>query len=480
MENNQVKLKRVLGFAASYGAAVGLVVSGTAMFSVGSVAAISANATFITAAIALIPMMCTAFAYGELASMLPGGGMIHEYTAPALGKFWGTFALLAGYIVLIATDGASQLVIAGDALESMIGFSGAATSIIIICLVLLVNIFGVEFYGRAEASITIIMMVIYLILACCGFLGIGESTAGATVVESQTGLLPEGGWPTVFGAVGTAIWFFIGFEFACPMAEENKKPYRNIPLGLILGLITIYAIDIIFVTAVVKYTPLADIANSTIPHVEGATAMLGWLGGTIMSCLTILASFTTCNAYCAALPRMLYGMAKDGMVPKVFAKLHPKYRVPMHGLIATFLLIFLTLVYMLFQGGGSDLVTMMINMACVIWLVAYIIAMSDVLVLRKRYPDYPRLWKAPAAWITMPIGIIGALYAIYTMSYVVLYSVIIMVVVAAYNIIWAKAHNKPINEVVPLAEKAQGVRDRSEYLAIWDEAVVEWIAKQEK
>ena len=53
----RVKLKRVLGFPSSYGAAVGLVVSGTAMFSVGNVGAISGNATFISAAIALIPMM---------------------------------------------------------------------------------------------------------------------------------------------------------------------------------------------------------------------------------------------------------------------------------------------------------------------------------------------------------------------------------------------------------------------------------------
>ena len=58
--DEHTKLKRVLGFPASYGAAVGLVISGTAMFSVGNVGALSGNATFISAAIALIPMMATA------------------------------------------------------------------------------------------------------------------------------------------------------------------------------------------------------------------------------------------------------------------------------------------------------------------------------------------------------------------------------------------------------------------------------------
>ena len=74
MSNEHTKLKRALGFSASYGAAVGLVVSGTAMFSVSSVAASAGHATFISAAIGMIPMMVAAFAFGELTAMIPGGG----------------------------------------------------------------------------------------------------------------------------------------------------------------------------------------------------------------------------------------------------------------------------------------------------------------------------------------------------------------------------------------------------------------------
>lgn len=71
MSNEHTKLKRALGFSASYGAAVGLVVSGTAMFSVSSVAASAGHATFISAAIGMIPMMVAAFAFGELTAMIP-------------------------------------------------------------------------------------------------------------------------------------------------------------------------------------------------------------------------------------------------------------------------------------------------------------------------------------------------------------------------------------------------------------------------
>jgi len=473
-----VKLKRVLGFPSSYGAAVGLVVSGTAMFSVGNVGAISGNATFIAAAIALIPMMSTAFAFGELTAMVPGGGMISDYTAPALGRFWATFSLLTGYVVLIACDGGTQLVMGGLAFEQMIGVPQPIVSLALIAIIVAVNVFGVEFYGRSEAGVTITMMIVYFALAILGTAGLGESLGVATVVPENAGLLPEGGWPTVFGSVGTAIWFFIGYEFACPMAEENKKPYKNIPYALIIGLLTIYLVDIIFVAGAVRYTQLDVMMNSAVPHVDAATAVLGYWGGIVMGAITIGASFTTGNAYVSALPRMLYGMARERLVPSIFARIHPKYRVPMHGIVFTVFLISLTTIYISILGGSSEIILTFINTACVTWLIAYIIAMIDVLVLRKRYPDYPRLWQTPFAWVTLPIGMLGAAYAIYTLSYVFLYAIVLMVVISAYAIIWNKAHGLPVNNIVPLENLVKDVRERSEYLAVWDEAVEEWLNKR--
>lgn len=471
------KLKRVLGFNAAYGAAVGLVVSGTAMFSVGSVAGVSGNATFISSAIALIPMMAAAFAFGELTAMIPGGGMIGDYTSPALGKFFSTFAVLTGYVMLIACDGGTQLVMGGLSFEQVAGIPQVVVSITLLVLVLLVNIFDVGLYGKVEGIVTIIMMLIYVIMAVFGALGGGAAFGGAQEVVN-TSLLPEGGWGTVFGTVGSAIWFFIGFEFACPMAEENKKPYKYIPYGLILGLLSIYLVDNIFVLGAVKYTDMAVLSTSSVPQTEAAVAMLGPIGGIVMSTLTVLASFTTANAYCAGLPRMLYGLAREKAIPAVFGKVHPKYKVPMAGIWATVALILLTTVYISVVGGTSDIISMFINVACVTWLVTYCIAMIDVLVLRKRYPDFPRLWKAPVAWVAMPIGMLGALYAIYTLAYVVPAACIVMAVVAIYIIVWNKVHNMPINEVVPIEQMVKQVRDRSEYLAIWDEAVVEWMDKR--
>lgn len=111
------------------------------------------------------------------------------------------------------------------------------------------------------------------------------------------------------------------------------------------------------------------------------------------------------------------------------------------------------------------------------WMISYAIAMIDVLVLRRRYPDYPRLWKAPAAKIVFPLGLIGVAYAIWTLSDYLPAAVISMVVVVAFIVFWTKLKGIDMWEKMPLAEMAQSIRDSSERLPEWDEAVVEWIAK---
>lgn len=471
---SKTKLKRTLGFAPAFGAAVGLVVSGTAMFSVGNLAGTTGYATFIVAAIALLPMMAAAFAFGELAAMLPGGGMISDYTLPALGRFWAMFALLSGYVLLIACDGGTQIMMGGASVESITGIPQIIVACLLFAVVIVINVIGVSVYGAVESWLTVIMVVVFALLGVLGIFNVGE-LFGATPLEKEPSLLPEGGWPVVLSSVGAAIWFFIGFEFACPMAEENKKPYRNIPYALILGLITIFAVDSIFAAAATKYTDPTLLSESAVPQIEAAYAMMGEIGAITMTVLTILASFTTANAYCAALPRMLFGMAREGLMPRIFLKLSPRFRTPIFGIAFTAILMFITIVYISIEGTNANTVTSLISVACITWMISYAIAMIDVLILRRRYPHFPRLWKAPAAWIILPLGIIGVIYAIWTLSDYILAALIAMIVVAIYVLVWLKY--KKINpwERASLSQTVVDIRNTSEYLPEWDEAVGDWL-----
>lgn len=473
MEQNNTKLKRVLGFGATYGAAMGLVVSGTAMFSVTQVAGQASHAVWITGLIGLIPIICAALAFSELSAMLPGGGMISDYTSPALGRFWGTLAVLGTYVLLAAADGSTQMAMSGYSLQDVTGIPAIITSLVFLVLCLFINLFDVGVYGKFAGALPIGMMIAYMVLAICGALGVGESMGIATPVGST--FLPSTGWAGVFGAVGSSIWWYIGFENCCPMAEETKEPYKVIPKALFAALITIYLIDIVFSYAALKYTDINVLLTSGVSHIDGSRAMMGTIGAVIMSTITILASFTTANSQLAALPRMFYGLARQGQLPKAFGYVHPKYRVPIYGTITCFLLMFVCTIYICAQGGTAEIMNMFINIVCVAWLGCYILAMVDVLVLRKRYPDFPRLFKVPAPKVTFTIGIIGSIYAIYTISDYILFTLAWLAVVVIFIIVWNKAHKKPINEVTKLEDAVIMIRERTEYLPVWDEAVVDWL-----
>ena len=470
---NETKLKRVLGFGATYGAAMGLVVSGTAMFSVTQVAGQASHAVWITALLGLIPIFGAALAFSELSAMLPGGGMISDYTNPALGRFWGTLAVLGTYVLLAAADGSTQMAMSGYSLEEITGIPAIVTSLVFLVACLLINIFDVGVYGKVAGVLPIGMMAAYAILAVLGAAGVGEGMGLATPVNN--GFLPEGGWVPVLGAVGSSIWWYIGFENCCPMAEETKEPYKVIPRALFASLITIYLIDIVFSYASLKYTDINVLLTSGISHIEGSKAMMGSVGAAVMSAITILASFTTANSQLAALPRMFYGLARQGQLPKAFGHIHPKYRAPIWGTIICFLLMFVCTIYICAQGGTADLMNMFINIVCVAWLGCYILAMVDVLILRKKYPDFPRLFKVPAPKITFTIGIAGSLYAIYTISNYILITLAWLAVVVVFIVIWNKAHQRPINEVSKLEDAVIMIRERTEYLPVWDEAVEEWL-----
>lgn len=109
----EIKLKRTLGFWAAYSASVGLVVSGTAMVVLGNGYGVGGPAFSIVAFISLLIILCVALSYSELAAMIPGAGMIGEYTISALGKLPALFAVLAGYIVLVGTDGGANMIVGG-------------------------------------------------------------------------------------------------------------------------------------------------------------------------------------------------------------------------------------------------------------------------------------------------------------------------------------------------------------------------------
>jgi amino acid transporter len=151
------------------------------------------------------------------------------------------------------------------------------------------------------------------------------------------------------------------------------------------------------------------ILSSNIPHWLLLESLFGKAGGILMAVLAITATSTSLNTVMAVVPRILYGMAHHKQIPAVFMKLHSKYKTPWIGIL--FFSFSIILVGAIFRGAQNFVIFLLISSATG-WLITYIIAHINVMVLRKKYPDYKRPFKSPFYPWPQIIGIAGMVYAL--------------------------------------------------------------------
>ncbi len=428
-KQTQVTLKRALGFWQSFGVAVGLVVAATTMVSLTNSFGNVGPAFIIPAGIAGVAVIFIVMSYAELATAIPGAGMIADYTMPAMGRSMSIFGVLTGYIVLISAGGACESIISGMCAEYVWGFPVKPFAFGMLLLFLLVNFLGVEFLGKFQIVLTIGMMAVLFTMGLGGLLQIGTDAQQTSVVFNPYG------WSTVASAMLGGIWLYIGIEYVCPMTEEIVRPEKNIPRAMIWGVIAIFICDMIFGMAVVKYVPLADIAGSDVPQLVGAEAIYGTSGVVLLAIASIFAGASSADSHMAAVPRMLYGLARDGMLPGFIAYLHPRFRTPW---IAIFIA-FACLSTPLFVNVDISVIINYVSIACVAWLVSYIMVQVDLIIIRMKYPKLHRPFKSPMYPVPQIIGILTCVYTIVTSgSAAIIGAGYFMIAFMLYSILWVK------------------------------------------
>jgi len=208
------------------------------------------------------------------------------------------------------------------------------------------------------------------------------------------------GWSGILTGASMIFFAYIGFDAVSTAAEETKNPQRDIPIGII-GSLAICTILYILVTAVITgIVPLnqidkeaAVVSTMQLMKIPGAAELvsIGAIAG-LSSVLLVLQMGGT---------RIFYSIARDGLLPDVLSKIHPKYQTP-H--ICTVLVgLFVAL------GGGLLPINLLAEMCNIGTLGAFLVVCLGVGILRFTDPKRPRPFKAPLG-LTMPIlGIIGCL-----------------------------------------------------------------------
>jgi len=392
-------LKRgVLGFPSLLASAVGLVVASSTLVMLGQGMGIAGYGFIMATMIALVLMIFQAFTFSELALMMPRAGSVSSYTEIAMGHFPAIMSVLSGYVLVQCLAGAGELAIAGIILNKILFPSVPATTIAIIVLLTLtaLNMLGVDIFAAFQVGFTAVMIFTLLLLGFAGFFGRGS--------PNVHNVSPGMGVMNVMSLVSLGIWLVIGAEFTTSLVEEAKNPKKHLPLAMICGLLIIAFCQLFYGLSSMKYSPLDKLAASPIPHVDLAEAILGRAGLYWVALASFCATASTINTVMAAVPRMLYGMAHAGQVPAIFKWLHPRFKTPWAGIIFMAIVPFA----MLASGIATvDAIVTLVVASAFCWIVTYIISHIDLIILRSKYSDLPRPFRAPLYPVPQILGIAG-------------------------------------------------------------------------
>jgi APA family basic amino acid/polyamine antiporter len=379
--------------------------------------------------------------YAEFASMIPIAGSAYTYSYATMGEF---IAWIIGWdLVLEYALGAATVAIGwsqylNKLLEKSFGWtvpyqwchSPFETSdagvhgimnlpaIFILLLLTILLIRGIEGSAIVNNIIVIAKVAIVILIIILGWQFINPANhtpftipADAGTVTMHNGVVIDysnfwfHGIPGVLRGAGVVFFAFIGFDAVSTAAQETVNPKRNMPIGILVSLAICTVLYILFsfvLTGIAPYTDFlkeggeASVAYAIDKYMIG----YGWLSTFVT--VAILAGFSSVIlVMLMGQTRVFYSMSNDGLVPKVFSTLHPKYRTPYRSQAMFFVFV------SLFAAFIPDSVVG--DMTSIGTLFAFVLVCLGVIVMRKTNPELPRAFKTP--WVPV-VPLVGTAFCL--------------------------------------------------------------------
>jgi APA family basic amino acid/polyamine antiporter len=431
-EKKEHQLKRVLGPIELISLGIGAVVGAGIFAVIGSAAAGGAHhpgagpALVISILITAIGCGFCALCYAEFAALVPISGSAYTYSAATLGELiawiigwdliieyamgnvavavsWSGYfcELLKGFgiefPVWLRTDLTTALKTPGflDAAPHVAGIPIAFNlpAVLIVALVTWVLVIGVKESSRFNDAMVILKVAILLFFIVVG--------AFYVKPENWTPFAPAG-WAGIGSGAALIFFAYIGFDAVSTAAEECRNPQKDMPIGLLgsLGICSVlYIATALVLTGIV---PLSQIQGSSEPLAK-AFSLLGmnWAAG-VVAFGAVIATTAVLLVFQYGQPRIFFSMARDGLLPPSFARIHPKYRTPHITTIWTGVV-----VAVLAAVANLDVFVELTNIGT---LFAFVLVCAGVLVLRRNDPNRPRPFRTPLVPFVPLAGIVICLY----------------------------------------------------------------------
>lgn len=461
-----------LGLGTVVSISVGLVVATSCLVSLGTGAG-TLGITFVLAmVIAMMLNMTTVASLSELNAIMPNTtGGLAQYSLAALGPFPTIISMVGGYLICNTLSCGVEASIFSFSVTSLVGdaISSLAYTGIMVALVLVANLFGVDLFAKIQNIVAALLIGSLVIMGLIGAFGMGTGT------EIEQPLVLNSNINNIISMTAVAFWLFIGAEYAIPVSKDVKNAKRNVPLGMMLGLLVVCIMQTIMIFGFHNYTPWAELKDSAAPHLLYGYYLLGDFGKIWMVLVGALAVISTQNSTVNSLASICQGMAKMNMLPHIFAKTN-KHGMPWFGQVFVSVSIF---IFAALSNNSADAINFLILAGSVFWMISYILAHIDVLVFRKRLPKVPRSFKVPGGPVIPIIGIVGTTLMVLGISSdpvermkIWLLTGVTFVVLGIYAFFWIKYRMKmKVFKSVPI-EKVMAMDNNLYYierkrLGIW-------------
>jgi APA family basic amino acid/polyamine antiporter len=419
-------LKKTLGPWSLIALGIGAVI-GAGLFSITGGAAATNAGPAITISFVVAGLGC-AFAglcYAEFSSMIPIAGSAYTYSYATMGEFIAWIIgwdLVLEYAVGAATVSISWSRYFGRFMEGlgvhlpaeMMGgpWDGGWVNIPAVFIVVLMSLLllrGTSGSAKVNAVIVGLKVTVVLIFIILGWGYINNSNY-EPYIPDNTGNFGEFGFSGIIRAAAIVFFAYIGFDAVSTAAQEAKNPKRDMPIGILGSLAICTILYILFahvMTGVTNYTSfrgkdgIAPVAVA-IEHMGKADASgvvhadYPWLNRAII--VAILAGYASVIlVMLLGQSRVFFSMSKDGLIPRVFSEVHPKFRTP-----AKSNLLFLIFVSLFAAFVPARVVGEMTSIGT---LFAFILVCIGVMVLRKKMPEAPRAFRTPLVPLVPLLGI---------------------------------------------------------------------------
>ncbi len=439
-DDSSKSLKRTLTATSLVALGIGAIIGAGLFVRTAAAAGGSAGpAVTISFIVAAIGCAFAGLCYAEFAAMIPIAGSAYTYSYTTMGELvawiigWSLileYALGAATVSIAWSEFLNKLVGGGipyewchSPFESLKNdATGVVThgilnvpSLFILLIISLLLIKGTQESAVVNGIIVFIKVAIVITFIIIGwqFIKPENHTPYLIPANQPDALLPNGqpysyssffnhGWGGVLRGAGIVFFAFIGFDAVSTAAQEAKNPKKDMPIGILVSLLICTILYVLFswvLTGVAPFTDFVKAGKEASVAYAIETYMTKYLWLSKLVTVGILAGFSSVIlVMLMGQSRVFYSMANDGLLPKIFSEVHPKFRTPYKSNILLFIFVgaFATLIPGDITGSLTSIGT----------LLAFVIVCIGILVMRKKDPNRLRPFKTPLVPLVPILGMV--------------------------------------------------------------------------